>query len=63
LSETTNGDADSVVMNPACQLLKFFKAGLDPGKVDFRDFPFSAKENPRNKKVPDRVGSGLMFGG
>jgi hypothetical protein len=26
LSETTNGDADSVVMNPACQLPKFFQA-------------------------------------
>ena len=26
LSETTNGDADSVVMNPACQLPKFFEA-------------------------------------
>ena len=25
LSETTNGDADSVVMNPACQLPKFFE--------------------------------------
>jgi hypothetical protein len=24
LSETTNGDADSVVKNPACQFLKFF---------------------------------------
>ena len=26
LSETTNGDADSVVMNPACQWPKFFEA-------------------------------------
>jgi hypothetical protein len=26
LSETTNGDADSVVMNPACQSPKFFEA-------------------------------------
>jgi len=26
LSETTNGDADSVVMNPSCQLPKFFEA-------------------------------------
>jgi hypothetical protein len=25
LSETTNGDADSVVRNPACQLPKFFE--------------------------------------
>jgi hypothetical protein len=28
LSETTNGDADSVVMNPTCQLPKFFEAVL-----------------------------------
>jgi hypothetical protein len=26
LSEATNGDADGVVMNPACQLAKFFDA-------------------------------------
>jgi hypothetical protein len=26
LSETTNGDADSVVMNSACQSPKFFEA-------------------------------------
>ena len=26
LSEMTNGDADSVVMNPPCQLPKFFEA-------------------------------------
>ena len=26
LSETTNGNADSVVMNPTCQLPKFFEA-------------------------------------
>jgi hypothetical protein len=26
LSETTNDDADSVVMNTACQLPKFFEA-------------------------------------
>jgi len=26
LSEATNGDADGVVMNPACQLPKFFEA-------------------------------------
>jgi len=26
LSETTNGDADSVVMNSACQSSKFFEA-------------------------------------
>jgi hypothetical protein len=26
LSETTNGDAASVVMNPACQLPKFFES-------------------------------------
>ena len=26
LSETANGDADSVVMNPACKLPQFFEA-------------------------------------
>ena len=36
---------------------------LDPGEIDSRDFPFSAKESPHDKKVTHRVGSGLMFGG
>jgi hypothetical protein len=34
LSETTNGDADSVVMNPACQLPKFFEAQPTANSAD-----------------------------
>jgi hypothetical protein len=34
LSETTNGDADSVVMNPACQFLKFFEGQPTADSVD-----------------------------
>jgi hypothetical protein len=34
LSETTNGDADSVVMNPACQSPKFFEAQSTADSAD-----------------------------
>jgi hypothetical protein len=34
LSETTNGDAYSVAMNPACQLLKFFQAQSSADSAD-----------------------------
>jgi hypothetical protein len=37
LSETTNGDADSVVMDPACQLPKFFEAQSTVNSADESD--------------------------
>jgi hypothetical protein len=36
LSETTNGDADSVVMNSACQSPKFFEAQPTVDSADER---------------------------
>jgi hypothetical protein len=34
LSETTNDDADSLVMNPACKLPKFFEAQPTANSAD-----------------------------
>jgi hypothetical protein len=37
--------------------------GSTQEKSIFEIFRFRLKKSPRDKKVPDRVGSGLMFGG
>jgi hypothetical protein len=55
LSGTTNGDADRVVMNPACQLPKFFEASNIlwlplPATVD--ETPFGARIASRDRRRP-----------
>jgi hypothetical protein len=37
--------------------------GSTQEKSIFEIFRFRLKKSPHDKKVPDRVGSGLMFGG
>ena len=55
----TSGADENVQCQKRFQMVCF--QGLDPGEMGFKIFRFGYEKAANDKKVPDRVGSGLIF--